>query len=1241
MSKMLNNEVSLSTVKIQAQAAETLRPFNMSKNQSLGFAEFKSNIEKLNSAVDLIDAEDILAAGVSDKYEKVFTNAYTSTAEFAKRAKYTDDNPILVKKLREQYINEMGDKLELGLKSIDKTNNAFARQAMVTYNRTIGDVIGLAHRGELDKAEALFGEAVTTFNAARQDSLYSDRLVNKNRAGTTIGYDSSGAAVQVPEAHSNYTLENIETRVDASGKATLDAYYKGKLDLDENSVGKGFGINSKEQFLVTRADDVGRAGVLGTLMEKGIIEDTGDSIKIRGQFASTGLDTILNYDDFKDQLTNPFAFNDKTGATIQNTYDYFSSQVDMISDTKNAGFGNERDILKALKTKAGSSEFLTDTVWNSLRDYQDKNNVGKKELAGLVNYGLATTNEKASLATLANVVMGNEQRFSKLIKDSKKGVIEDNKALQQFKKLVPTFTPSVPTTSENKEQIFKEMRDSLDNMHATVATRFNDRTAVYDMLSNGSSRDSTIDFFVQSAKFTSDTKNSRMSFSALNRTAISETGAGSTGKSMSWNAQLQLLSGGYSYEDLDAFGKFDKSSLNDLKAIVGMNSTHENSANDVLDYSKNTQFKNAFNALPQDRRKIFESIGLSTGNDVDFYNLSYVPEGSFKSVPIIYDETRLFDSYTSTKTGAETNKRATSLMYEIIQTDMELQNAKNAGVQQGLKEQLDTLHARLQGHIDPALSGSTSAGKAALTRTANASMQATVGAINGHMSDFLSQQKADGLSASFVAVSGEGALKRLRLAGVEVADLEELNQKHLSRIGETSLYKLNLSDGNPFFGMVNREPATGPMSARLAEYVVDMSILGEGSKDSLFIKSDEDFYKLFQFGDYDFDNVTEYFVDDIEKKSLVEREAILNKGRKVAQEYGALSSFAEKLGVKNNKSNKMDSLFDLYEKNKGKIKSKDDWNRIYIEHVESASRQAGLRKSVSPQVTMIAAALNNSLMRDSTGDDKGVKAARILSHYFVENLLKAQHATADGASINTEAERLSIARTNAIKSQTSKEYLDMLDTSLKSMLEKHKGDQANHDLGLDAVKRIVQAEEQYLTGSPINSMELGSSGMGKNFSQKIDNLANMIDGEEQAIPLFKRVAEEDVDVAKTAKVGYDRFKNITNNFLKKNKKALAIGAGGLGAVALAFQNKPGSGATADVGRQTLAPSTMSDQESSRQLVGGRDFSRTPEYITPHRDARQAVTIEGQYVGDSEDYRENSRQSIFGDNINSAQVEYRE
>lgn len=477
---------------------------------------------------------------------------------------------------------------------------------------------------------------------------------------------------------------------------------------------------------------------------------------------------------------------------------------------------------------------------------------------------------------------------------------------------------------------------------------------------------------------------------------------------------------------------------------------------------------------------------------------------------------------------------------------------------------------------------------------------------------------------------------------VDLQGLEELNQKHLERIGNTSLYRLKLEDGSPFFGVVNREPATGPLSARLSEYVVDMSIKNsKGAKDSIFVKSEDPLYKLFQFGDYDFDNMSEYFMEDMQKVDAEKRAAILAKGRTVALEYGNLEKFAEKLGVKNNKSKQLASLFDIFEKNKANIKSEADWHNYYADYLESTTKQAGLRKVVSPQVTILSAALNNSLMR-SSDSDKGIQAARVLTHYFVENLLKAQHASNNGGTINTEAEDLANARKAALNNKgTAKQYLEDLEKSLTNMISGHQKGSDEYNTGLDAIKKIVSAESQFMTEKPVNSMELGMAGVGKTFNQQISNIASMINGEEQAIPLFRRTENIDIDVAKTARVGYDRFKNITNQFLEKNKKTLAIGALGLGGLAVAFQSKPHAPVTADVGRQTLAPASTNDQESSRSMTAGRDFNRSSEYITPHRDARRAVSVEGQYIGNSSDYQENSRQSIFGDSIDSAQVEYRE
>lgn len=1238
MAKLLAKEVDLDTIRSRAGSAEHLVRFNTAKNQERVFSEMMGGLNHINKGGDYNSAVMRLLDHTSDMFGDQVSKMLDEVDEFKVKNGFTSDSPELHAKLRESYLDLMGDKIKMRRKGIDHlTTNAFAADTLQGYNSSMVDVMDNVRRGNIAVAESMFGDAISTFNQRRRDAIDSSKLIN-GKSGSIVGYDLDGQPVKLPESYSKYNLLGVMTSVDQSGKGTLDLLYGGRLGLEENYSGKGFGINSKEQIVMAKGGDLGIAGVYGTMLEKNMARDTGDGILVSGRATASGKEMLMSYDDFGKSLLNTGTYNDNTQNLINKTYVDFARNVDIISDTGGTGFKAEREIFKGLQGKEASSKYINPAIWDSLREYQDANNVGKKGLQGLVNFSLATSNEKASLATLASVFTANEERFNKLSRDYGLNKVTDKQALNQFKKINPSFSPSVsPTNKETRIQVLREMQESLTNMQREFSQRFSDRSAVYNMLSNDNHRRSTIDFFVRSSRFTSDTVRSRVNIASLNRTAISETGAGSVGKSMSWNAQLQLLGNGFTYDDLDSFAKFNSASYNDLNAITGMINTHQNSLNEYFDYSKNTQFKNAFNALPEERRDMFKKLGINTGNNVDFYNLSYSPEGSFKSIPLIYDESRLFDSYTSTKTGEQTNRRATGLMYEIIQSDMELQATSDESVKASIRDQLDILHSKLQGHIKPTLSGSTSAAKAALTREGAASMQATVGAINGEFSDFLKANEG-----SYVAVSQEGAMKRLRLAGVDLQGLEELNTKHMERIGNTSLYKLKLGDGSPFFGVVNREPATGPLSARLAEYVVDMSIKNsKGAKDSIFVKSEDPIYKLFQFGDYDFDNMTEYFMKDMQNVDAEKRASILAKGRQVAQDYMKLTSFAQALGVKNNKSDQLSSLFDIYEKNKANIKNEQDWHRYYADYLETTTKQAGLRKVVSPQVTMLSAALNNSLMR-SNESDKGVQAARVLTHYFVENLLKAQHARTDGATINTVAEDLSNARSAALRSTGSRgEYLNLLEKSLTDMLAGHQKGTENYDIGIDAVKKIVNAESLYMTDKPVNSMELGMAGVGKQFNQQIANIASMINGEEQAIPLFRRTENIDIDVAKTARVGYDRFKNITNQFLERNKKTLAIGAIGLGGVALAFQSKPHAPVTADVGRQTLAPATTNDQESSRSLTAGRDFNRSPEYITPHREARRAVSVEGQYVGNPNDYQDNSRQSIFGDNIDSAQVEYRE
>ena len=162
--------------------------------------------------------------------------------------------------------------------------------------------------------------------------------------------------------------------------------------------------------------------------------------------------------------------------------------------------------------------------------------------------------------------------------------------------------------------------------------------------------------------------------------------------------------------------------------------------------------------------------------------------------------------------------------------------------------------------------------------------------------------------------------------------------------------------------------------------------------------------------------------------------------------------------------------------------------------------------------------------------------------------------------------------------------------------------------------------------------------IGKTFKESLELAADVYEGNTQAIGLHKTV-KVDADIADYAKVGYDRFKTTAKQLFHNNKKVLGYSAAGLAGVAIAFRDNPDEAykqsATADVGRQSLAPNKM------EAPVEGQTSGSPSEYVTPHRDARRAVTVEGQHVGRREDARYNAQKSIFGDSIESAQVEYRE
>lgn len=1241
-SPMLNHLIDGSaTLEEVKDLADTHLNFKAPRRSTLEKANlsFATAIEALESGLD----GDAIGELVDPRYKglakmlKGIDYSAEKELEQSTLGRTPDEEDLFIKNRRRQGIidyfskrtsvNEHQSTTDFG-RGIAKETNTDLYEARANFLRT----------GDMSTFKEELGQALDTYQGKRDVIRDAARTVYV-KGGRTVGFGVSGEAVQLSKSYDHNELVDLEHRVDAQGRVSVEATYKGSTNVGDNSLVKTFSVNYKDQNFLLEGAEFKQVGAISEMLTKGtlVYNEANNSFTHAGNEIQAS--DILPY------------FKSNVGfAALASKYE----GVDTISSMSNAGYKYQEAIKESIK-KEGRSSLLSDAINETISSYSKRARSKDEVVSGLTDFVYAMSNEKPSTAALAETVLKADEALSTLNTQFRTGRI----SALEYLTATGTYGSGVSRRSglQKKEVIIDKVMTNYNNTVEKLAYHTSTKEGAYAMHTDASVRKEIADIFVENSKlsskvalggvFNSIQDNVHLNISAINRKVVTETGAGTFDKSMSWNAQTQLLANGYTKEELDLFASFDKAAVNDMNALTGMTRKHDTLLNKYFEANPSAM-RNVMNAVPEDRRKVLEEAFGYTPNakDTDFYNLHYKPKSGIRAIPLIFDESRGFDSYTDSKdTGAKHNKRINSLMTDIIDADIKLRSATDHDDIANLQTHLEGLHTRLESAIKPTLGGSSGALKAAMTRHGDASLLATVGAVNGQMVDFIDQEIKAKRGVSYASVSYHGALDRLKLAGVELTEAEETDflrgqSKYLEDVeGFSGLKRVKVSDDLPLFSLINREPAQGPMSIRAVEYMVDTSIKdSEDIRASVFMRHKDPIYKYLQFGDYDFDTMTEYFAKSSGSKENAQMlESVLSKGRKLSADYAELVDFADKLGVKNNKSDNLKSLFDILAENPD-IKTYNQWHEKYLDSIYDDTTKAGLRKTISPKVTMLASQLNNSLMA-STSDmsSKNIQAGRVLSHYFVENLLKAQHSS-NSASSETVAELLSRLKEQAVRTGNKSEYLDELAKGLTDQLKNLNPASSDYKMGQEAISAIITAEKTHMTGDVLNPMELAGANRNKNLREALQTAADVYEGKNQSIGLHKTV-KVDADIADYAKVGYDRFKTTAKQLFHNNKKVLGYSAAGLAGVAIAFRDNPDEAykqsATADVGRQTLAPNKM------EAPVEGQASGSPSEYVTPHRDARRAVTVEGQHVGRREDARYNAQKSIFGDSIESAQVEYRE
>ena len=1043
----------------------------------------------------------------------------------------------------------------------------------------------------------------------------------------TVGYAPDGSPLKVNKQMDKYRVSDLAFVSDGAKEPELMITLDGKSNLGSSHIAKLFGVDSKTQIRnIAKTEAFVKAGLIAELINKGTLDYVdGEIVSSRGvgtkelrELFQQPLSTLLQDNLFSDDHSHYNKLSTK-----------LRDEIGIITDIGDTGLSSVAKLESAIKTGVNSG-IVDDKVFSLLTSSTQVTDNHR----AIANLGVALTSSKASSSMVLSSLLNYQTQLSTRLSNLKVGdytnpVLAELEAIgmdtktykyskspkvakKNYDKLVASFNANYSTFSKDLVSHFNDPVKKLRTMNETPE-KYHSFLNVF-----GANMDST------SYAFTSP---------SLNLTGV--LGSESTTNSMSANAQSQLLYSGLDKEDLKLFGRHNQAKINDLHAIISIKELQRESINGNIAGVDGEVLHRAIVSSSDTRRENLKSLGIDIKGNYGSYNLSQEING-FKSVPIPLEESSIFPSYYSSSQRKLQNPKSIGLASNIIALDRKMQETKDPALKEEyltqLKEKVTSLEEEYKGHL---FSKTDPLPKAATRLEARNTLQSNVSATAGVMDDFIANRLAEGKHQSFGQVTLGGALERLKLSGVNVENMDDLLNNHTEVItsGGVKVRRLMMSANQPFYSLTNREPATGPGSIRMMEYLVDLN--ADASDKSLRVSWADKLYKYLQFGDHDADNMAEFFPDF---KNKTATRSVYDKLTPMTEQLSTLVDYGSQLGVKGGNKDYMQGITDLFRGGDYSRASADYFERFQIEN-----EQAGLRKRIAPTATNLAAYISNSL--DSSQLGQGDKnSARLLAHYSVENAIKAAHADTSEFALRgaTALEDIAAHRANFVAgTDVSGEYLKSLGDFLSGMIKDDASDEVKA-LHTRNVNNILDSEKLYATKNPINTMNLGKSKQ-KEFTEILEDINSVMVGEHSSKNLMDT---EDIRTTVEAKTrrGYNEISKSVKENVHSNKKILGVGAGALVAAAIMSQKNPdfgGSTAESNPSAMTLRPAQMSQEQNSnaiRNLEEGLNMVGATDYILPSSNSKNSYQIDGKYSGKG-DRNRSVRTSLFGDNgIDSARIE---
>ena len=1142
------------------------------------------------------------------------------------------------------------------------------------------------------------------------DEFISDAIAYNKQAnfeikpGEYLGSNANGSEVKVSNKLSQYTLVDANFVSGDGSRSGLELIFEGKRTVgEEGAYIKLFGDGAKENNVWASATNFERAMSVASLEAKGYdykVQDGDVLFKpavLSGEPEPEFLDKLASNSLLEDELK-----------LVKNTDISVISSGDgvglKLAENINTGFAG--GTLPEVLEKSGMTEFVQKNLMQ----------VAERENAALAAAGITTAPERRSVGwalgmlgsaltegkAASGAVMGlqilGDRNIEHLLDsvDGLQSLTSDMHASEQtairtrgeaalttlediFGKSISEVDPD-DFRGEVRKRFDIQMKETADAFKVGgVKTILENRTVDGELLGPEIYDKKHVDMF----KLAYGNSNESIMVGSPDISPTYNYGSGSIGKTMSYNAQIQLRMNGFSADDLSLFGGHDSKAVYDINMITASSKpmAREKTLNhfftetgkdadyitNFMDTVRSTAPENLNDFL--EKENVFKSV---RDNDFLYYTVQNGNEEKFQTLAIPKHDTNRVGFY-DTDAGHTVKKSLGVQIIDTAQKDLNL----SLGIGNSAKQEFADASKLLKRSIIETVGSQNNPAMKDLfaLQAPNSSYSVILPASGDTFNNLVKESMTDTTSPhfgdSFIGITEAKAQEILELQGIDVPDINEyLNEK---RILQTELTDGTTRD---LMGLENREPTYSANSARVVKYrVMTDAELGETvTKDAVFHSAEDKHYSKLMFGDYDLDHALVYNFK--EKVTPQQYQSFADSHNAVRGDRDKLLRLGDSLGIKSSTEVKdlysLDVAVERVEKNWGKYTtadgkpmvrgSQDFYNAVIREQEErlqEASLKAGKRKIITPKITQLNLHLGESIEQitklgamEVNAFDK--QAMKTMSHFLVENLIKNQHAETNVDQKITTVEELINAKTQFVtsRSKTSeKEYSRLLTREFTNLLKN--ADTDVQEAYQPHIRALVASEIQFAKNpkfSPTSVVDVAKNVQGM-MDNDISHTVNVIEGIAEGTGLIEKEDLGSVNVERTLKNGYNEASNIVTDNFKRNAIPLAIGAGLLATGALMTQKDPDFGGSkrpvrGDIGSMMLAPSVESQKQSKQipENLSTPARSKTG-YITPslsytdiEKTLKQTARVTGSYNDLDQDMQHSMKRAIFGDNVSSVRID---